>query len=87
MEEGEKDTMLVEETLREILMDKIEIEPDEFKPEAKLADDFGVDSTEMVEIILSLEKVLGIKIPEGLLRKNNSIREVIELVQERCALA
>ncbi|MBE9542465.1 MAG: acyl carrier protein, partial [Proteobacteria bacterium] len=52
----DKMTMLVEEALKEILIDTLEIKPDEFKPEAKLADDFGVDSTEMVEIILSLEK-------------------------------
>jgi len=83
----DKMTMLVEEALKEILIDTLEIKPDEFKPEAKLADDFGVDSTEMVEIILSLEKALGIKIPEGFLGKNNSVKEVVEIVQGRCALA
>ena len=77
--------MLVEEKLKEILVDKIEISPDEFSPEAKLADDFGVDSTELVEILLSLEKALGIKIPEGLIKKNFSIGEVVNLVQESCA--
>lgn len=79
--------MLIEEALKEVLIDKIEIEPGEFKPEAKLADDFGVDSTEMVEIILSLEKALGIKIPEGFINKNFSIREIVDTIQEKCALA
>ncbi len=79
--------MLVEEALKKILIDKIEIEPDEFKSEAKLADDFGVDSTELVEIILSLEKALGIKIPEGFINKNFSIKEIVDTIQERCALA
>ncbi len=78
--------MLVEEKLKEILVEKIEISPDEFTPEAKLADDFGVDSTELVEIMLSLEKALGIKIPEGLIKKNLSIGEVVNIVQERCAV-
>jgi len=79
--------MLVEEALKEILIEKIEITPDEFKPEAKLADDFGVDSTELVEIILSLEKALGIKIPEGIIKKNFSIKEMVEITKERVALA
>jgi len=79
--------MLVEEALKEILIEKIEITPDEFKPEAKLADDFGVDSTELVEIILSLEKALGIKIPEGIIKKNFSIKEIVEITKERVALA
>lgn len=79
--------MLIEEALKEILIEKIEIGPDEFRYEAKLADDFGVDSTELVEIILSLEKALGIKIPEGLIKKNLSIKEIIEVIQERFALA
>ncbi len=78
--------MLVEEKLKEILVDKIEISPDEFTSEAKLADDFGVDSTELVEIMLSLEKALGIKIPEGLIRKDFSIGEVVDIVQESCAV-
>ncbi|MBW2182264.1 MAG: hypothetical protein JRF49_00160 [Deltaproteobacteria bacterium] len=84
---GGKGTMLVEEALKEILIEKIEITPDEFKPEAKLADDFGVDSTELVEIILSLEKALGIKIPEGIIKKNFSIKEIVEITKERVALA
>jgi len=79
--------MLVEDALKEILIEKIEITPDEFKPEAKLADDFGVDSTELVEIILSLEKVLRIKIPEGIIKKNFSIKEMVGIIEERVALA
>jgi acyl carrier protein len=78
--------MLVEEALKEILIEKIEIAPDEFRPEAKLADDFGVDSTELVEIILSLEKALAIKIPEGIIKKNFSIKEIVEITQKRFAL-
>ena len=79
--------MLAEEALKEILIEKIEIAPDEFNLEAKLADDFGVDSTELVEIILSLEKVLGIKIPEGSIKKNFSIKEMVGIIEERVALA
>jgi acyl carrier protein len=79
--------MMVAEKLKEILIAKIEITPEEFRPEARLADDFGVDSTELVEILLSLEKALGIKISEGLIKKNFSIKEIIETVQQRYALA
>ena len=79
--------MLVEDALKEILVEKIEIVPDEFKPEAKLADDFGVDSTELVEIILSLEKALGIKIPEGSIKKNFSIKEIVEIIKGKFAIA
>ena len=84
---GEQSAMVVEEALKEILIEKIEITPDEFTPEAKMADDFGVDSTELVEIILSLEKALGIKIPEGSVKKNFSIKEFVEVIKGRCALA
>jgi len=78
--------MLVEEVLKGILIEKLEIEPDEFRAEAKLADDFGVDSTELVEIILSMEKALGIKIPEGIIKRNFSIKEIVEIIQQRLSL-
>ena len=85
MKEGES-FMLIEDALKEILIEKIEINPEEFRLDAKLADDFGVDSTELVDIILSLEKKLGIKIAEGTINKNFSITEIVETLQERAVL-
>ena len=78
--------MLIEDALKEILIEKIEIGPEEFRLDAKLADDFGVDSTELVDIILSLEKKLGIKIAEGTINKNFSITEIVETLQAKAVL-
>jgi len=35
--------MLVEDALKQVLIEKIEIDTEEFRPDAKLADDYGVD--------------------------------------------
>ena len=78
--------MLVEDALKQVLIEKIEIDAEEFRPEAKLADDYGVDSTELVEIILSLEKVLEIKIPEGIINKNYSINEIVDTIKGKFSL-
>ena len=52
--------MSIEEKLKEVLQDVIDLKPDDIQPDAKLDEAYGVDSTEMVEITVALKKSLGL---------------------------
>lgn len=52
------------QTLREILTDKLGIAPSQVLPEAHLSKDLGIDSLDYIEIIMDLEQVYNISIPE-----------------------
>jgi acyl carrier protein len=63
---------VVKTTLNKLLGIKME----EMKPETNLSDNLGMDSTELVEVAIALEKALGVKIPKGTLNIKSTISQV-----------
>lgn len=63
---------VVKQTLHELLGIKME----EMNPDSTLNGNLGMDSTELVEIAIALEKKLGIKIPKGTINIQGTIAQV-----------
>ena len=49
--------------VRTALVDALSVDEDEVKPEAKLVDDLGAESIDLLDIMFRLEKAFDIKIP------------------------
>jgi len=69
--------MSVEERLHRVLVDGIGLEIRDIRPNATLKESLGVDSTEMVEVVVALEKEFGVKVPEGVIHGGSTIRELV----------
>ncbi|MCK5022802.1 MAG: acyl carrier protein, partial [Candidatus Aenigmarchaeota archaeon] len=63
----------------------LDVKPEEIKPDEKLEDGLGVDSTEMVEISVGLKKVLSIEIGDNELKKSHSFNEIVEILKSKGA--
>ncbi|HLB24787.1 MAG TPA: acyl carrier protein [Nitrospirota bacterium] len=70
--------MSIEERVSRVLVNGIGLEPGEIMPSAELKQDLGVDSTEMVEVLVALEKEFGVKIPDGVISGGSRIRDVVD---------
>lgn len=55
--------MQIESQVNEVLADKLVLEPDMIRPEEKLTD-LGADSLDLVEIVMELETLFNISIPD-----------------------
>jgi acyl carrier protein len=75
----------VEEIVKEVFNKVLDIKPDEIRPEAKLDEALGVDSTEMVEIAVGLKKALNIAIDDNELKKTHSYNEIIGILKSKGA--
>jgi len=53
----------------------------EITNEAALADDLGIDSLSMVEIIFSAQDEFNIEIPDEAVKDLNTVRDVVNYVQ------
>ncbi len=69
--------------LRTILADVLDIEEEEITKDAHFIDDLGVGSLASLEVLVKLEQVYGIKIPESELDKLISLDAINQLIQER----
>mgnify|MGYP002656822412 CR=1 FL=1 len=50
---------VIEEKVRNFLIEDLEIEEEKIVPEAKLKDDLGIDSLDFVDIVVIVEKNLS----------------------------
>ena len=53
----------MEELIIKNLMEQLDLSREEITPESSFVDDFEMDSLDMVEMLIDLEKETGIKIP------------------------
>jgi acyl carrier protein len=68
--------MPVEDRIEKVFAE-IGIDKDELRPEATLKSGLGIDSTEMVELMVALEKEFSAKIPDGVINGGITVREII----------
>lgn len=72
--------MSTEERVKKVLVG-IGIGENEIAPEKTLRDQLGIDSAEMVEIVVSLEKEFNVKIPAGKVAELKTIQDIINFIE------
>jgi len=73
----------VEDTVKEILNNVLDVQPDEIQPDAKLEESLEVDSTEMVEISVNIKKALNIELADNELKKSHSFNDIVEILRSK----
>lgn len=72
----------LEEEVRQLIGEILELDPQQIAPEANLVKDLGMDSMMALEIVAALEKKYKIKLPEAELRNVTTLSRVIDLAKQ-----
>ncbi len=78
--------MQIKDKIKDILVGILKIKPEELKEDGKLYDDIGVDSTEAVEIIASLEKAFNVELGNKEITKFSSINDIEKIIRAKLGL-
>lgn len=73
----------IKQRIDNILIDHLELEPDEVKPEADIIDDLDADSIDTVELIMKLESEFGITIPDEDVDSIRTVGNLYKYIQEK----
>ena len=76
----------VQSKLKEIVMDRLNAEEDQIKPEASFVEDLGADSLDIVELIMGIEEQFDIEIPDEDAEKLTTVGEAMEYVKTKLAV-
>lgn len=71
----------LEQELKGLIAEIMEVEPDEVTPEANFVENLGMDSMTALEIMASIEKKYRIRIPEDDLKKIVNLKQTVELAK------
>jgi acyl carrier protein len=75
--------MTVEEQVKQIIMEQLNVTEEECVPEAKFIDDLGADSLDLVELIMAMEDHFGLEISDDELAQISTIQNVIDYITSR----
>jgi len=74
--------MSVEEKVKKIICEQLEVNEEDVVPGASFVDDLGADSLDQVELIMSMEEEFGISISDEEAEKILTVRDVIEYIEK-----
>lgn len=69
------------EKVTEIIVDRLGVNADQVKPEAKLIEDLGADSLDAVELVMAIEEEFGIDVPDEEAEKLTSVGEILSYIE------
>ena len=79
------DIAQIKEKVTEFLIEELEIEEDKIYPEARLKEDMGIDSLEVVDIVVLVEQNFGFKMKPEDFKVVKTFEEFCSFIAERTA--
>ncbi len=71
------------ETIQAVIAEQLNIDASQVTPEAKLVKDLGVDSLDIVELIMALEERFGIEISDEQAEKIVNVGDVMRYIEKQ----
>ena len=71
--------------VKEELANLLKVKIAELQDETSLINSISVDSTEMVESVIALEKAFGVKLSPKEITKNSTINDIVSNIQSKLA--
>lgn len=75
-------TQNLEQEVKALIADIIEMDPAQIDPDAHLVEDIGMDSMMALEILAAIEKKYKLRIPEEELPKITTVNKAVELAKK-----
>ena len=69
------------EKLKALLIDELQIEPEDIKPEAELSADLGINSIELADLVMLCEDKFGITIDDSDIGRFVTIQDVVDYLE------
>ena len=77
--------MEIENKVREIVCQQLDVDPDQVKMETSFVEDLGADSLAVVELVLALEEAFEIDIPDEDTEKLRTFKDAIDYIKSKAS--
>jgi acyl carrier protein len=74
---------MVEQKLKEIVGEMLDIDPAGISNSANLIEDLAADSLDQVEIVMAIEEEFNISIEEKEYADNTTIEQIVKLIEDK----
>jgi acyl carrier protein len=75
--------MSIEEKVKKIIEDQLNVNPEQVTGEASFVDDLGADSLDTVELVMAFEEAFNIEIPDEDAEKITTVQQAVDYLQDK----
>ncbi|MBI2399843.1 MAG: acyl carrier protein [Deltaproteobacteria bacterium] len=75
--------MSVDNKVKKIIIEQLDVTEDEVTPTASFVDDLGADSLDTVEMVMAFEEEFGIEIPDEDAEKIKTVQDATEYIKKK----
>lgn len=75
--------MSIENKVKDIIVEQLGVDADRVKSEASFIDDLGADSLDIVELVMAMEEVFDVEIPDEDAEKLKTVNDVTSYLKEK----
>ena len=72
----------VEEKIKKIICEQLDVAEKDVVPEASFVDDLGADSLDQVELIMAMEEEFDVSIPDEGAEKIETVKDAVDYIQK-----
>jgi acyl carrier protein len=83
VDEGGIEMADVFEKVRDIIVERLKVDPSEVTPDAAFVEDLRADSLDIVEMVMKLEETFDITIPDEDVEKLRTVGDAVTYVEQR----
>ncbi len=71
------------ETLKKVLVEELQLDAEDITPEAELANDLGINSIELADLVMLCEDRFGIEIEDDDIHKFITVNDVVTYLESK----
>lgn len=71
----------IESQVKEIIVEQLDVKPEDVEPAKTFTEDLGADSLAIVELVLALEEKFDVKIPDDEVDKIKTVGDAIAYIK------
>ena len=71
------------EQVKDMLVEKLGVSPDQVTMESEIIKDLGADSLDLVEMLLSLEENFGVTVSDEQTETIKSVKDIVDIIDNK----
>ena len=73
----------VEEKVKKIIMNQLQLSEEEVKLESSFVEDLGADSLDLTELIMAFEEAFGVEIPDEDAQGIRKVKDAVKYIDDK----
>ncbi len=73
---------MVLDKMKDILVEQLECDPEDITMESLLVDDLGADSLDAIDIVMSVEDMFKVEVPDEIIEKIETVGDIVNYIED-----